>query len=62
MTMGPRWSPMPNVIIRPNLRLDWYSGPNGNVTGANGVTYLKPYDNGTRSNQGVLMTDIILVF
>lgn len=62
MTFGPRWSPFPNVIIRPNARFDWYAGPNGNVTGANGVTYLKPYDAGTRSNQGLLMTDLILVF
>ena len=62
MTMGPRWSPFPNVVIRPNARFDWYSGPNGNVTGANGVTYLKPYDAGTRSNQGLLMTDVIVVF
>lgn len=62
MTFGPRWSPFPNVIIRPNARFDWYAGPNGNVTGTNGVSYQRPYDNGTRNNQGILMTDLILVF
>jgi hypothetical protein len=62
MTMGPRWSPFPNVVIRPNARFDWYSGPAGNATGANGVSYKDPYDAGRRNNQGILMTDVILVF
>jgi hypothetical protein len=56
MTFGPRWTPMPNLVIRPNARFDWYAGPNG--TGL----YAHPYDAGRRTNQGLLMTDLILVF
>ena len=28
-TMGPRWNPRPNIMVRPNVRIDWYSGANG---------------------------------
>ena len=34
----------------------------GNAVGANGVSYKDPYDAGRRNNQGILMTDLILVF
>jgi hypothetical protein len=61
ITFGPRWNPYKNLVIRPNARFDWYNGANGTVS--NGTTqYLHPYDSGTRNQQGILMTDMIIVF
>jgi hypothetical protein len=53
-TVGPKWTPHANVTIRPNARWDWYNGalPNG----------IRPYDNGTSSNQFIFATDMILTF
>jgi hypothetical protein len=54
-TMGPRWTPHPTLVVRPNLRFDWY-------TGKSDINGLRPYDNGTKSHQGILATDAIIVF
>ncbi|HVX09622.1 MAG TPA: outer membrane beta-barrel protein [Pirellulales bacterium] len=54
-TMGPRWTPLPNLTIRPNFRCDWYHG----TVNSQG---LKPYDGGTRNNQQALYTDVIISF
>jgi putative OmpL-like beta-barrel porin-2 len=61
ITLGPRWTPNPNLVIRPNLRFDWYDGPRGAVTGTNPGGAL-PYDNGSKRQQGILGTDVIVVF
>lgn len=55
ITFGPRWTPLPNLVIRPNLRCDWYQGP-GNSAG------LKPYDAGLKSFQQIVATDAIITF
>lgn len=55
MTFGPRWTPKPNLVVRPNLRWDWYSGK----TNQEG---LYPYDSGTRPWQIILATDAIVTF
>lgn len=54
-TLGPRWTPHPNLVVRPNLRFDWYSGK----TDING---LHPYDDGTKNYQQILATDVIVTF
>ncbi|HEX4129402.1 MAG TPA: outer membrane beta-barrel protein [Pirellulales bacterium] len=54
-TMGPRWTPNPNLVIRPNMRWDWYDGP------ANGLG-LAPYGNGNHYQQGILGTDVVVVY
>ncbi len=55
ITCGPRWTPNPNLVIRPNMRWDWYNGDRN----ANGFT---PYGDGQQFQQGILGTDVILVF
>ena len=44
-----------NVMVRPNVRWDWYDGA---VNQANTL----PYDNGTRREQFLLATDFILSY
>jgi hypothetical protein len=62
-TMGPRFNPVPNLVIRPNFRFDWYSGPNGTHVDPNtGANYRLPFDAGRRREQGLFVTDIVLVF
>jgi hypothetical protein len=55
MTMGPRWTPLPNLTVRPNLRWDWYHG-------AKDVNGLRPYDNGKLNHQIALYTDVLINF
>jgi hypothetical protein len=54
-TIGPRWTPLPNLTIRPNLRADWYHGRK-NSQG------LDPYNNGTLNHQVAVYTDVIVNF
>lgn len=60
-TFGPRWYPTanPNFFIRPNVRIDWYSGNFDSNVNPNQV---KPYDSGTKNYQGLLVTDVCWVF
>lgn len=55
VTFGPRWTPLPNLVIRPNFRADWYQGPH-NAAG------LKPFDGGKKNFQQILGTDAIVTF
>jgi hypothetical protein len=55
ITFGPRWTPLPNLVIRPNFRADFYQGPH-NAAG------LKPFDGGTKNFQQILGTDAIVTF
>ena len=54
-TVGPRWTPLPNLVVRPNLRADWYHGPL-NSEG------LHPFNGGKLNHQVAVYTDIILTF
>jgi len=56
-TFGPRWTPNPNLVIRPNMRWDWYVG---NPSTIDGVTM--PYVDGTRTQQGILGIDAVVLF
>ncbi|MGH7135209.1 MAG: outer membrane beta-barrel protein, partial [Pirellulales bacterium] len=53
--VGPRWTPLPNLTIRPDLRWDFYHG----VLNSEG---LRPYDNGAHNYQIALYTDVIVNF
>jgi Putative beta-barrel porin-2, OmpL-like. bbp2 len=55
ITLGPQWRPggNANLMIRPNMRWDWYQGKH-NATGQ------LPYDNGTDHNQWIWGTDVVL--
>jgi hypothetical protein len=55
VTLGPRWTPLPNLVVRPNLRWDWYHG----ATDVNG---LKPYDGGKLNHQVAFYTDFVIPF
>jgi len=50
LTVGPNYLPCPNLLIRPELRWDFYDG------------YALPYRDGTRAQQLLLGFDMILMF
>ncbi|WP_460182444.1 porin [Thermopirellula anaerolimosa] len=54
ITVGLNWSPRPNILVRPELRWDWYE-PRGNVA-------TLPYDSGDRDDQFLFGCDFILTF
>lgn len=54
-TFGLNWRPMPNMVVRPELRWDW-----SNVTPPFGLT--GAYDDFSDKNQFTLGTDVILSF
>lgn len=56
LTFGPRWTPNTYVVVRPNVRFDWFSGSVNNAGG------LKPFDNGNKNSQVLLGIDVILNF
>ncbi len=57
LTLGLNWRPHQNIIVRPECRWDWYSGP------ANGRSRF-PFDSfsNTRINQFTFGTDLIVTF
>ncbi len=55
MTAGLNWHPHPNVVVRPELRWDWYSG----LAGPNGML---PFDDGTKDDQLLMAVDMIITF
>ncbi len=56
ITLGANYKPNANVVFRPEVRWDWYSGLNG-TGGA-----LSPYDAGTDRSQTTLAFDVIWLF
>lgn len=54
ITAGLNWTPHPNVVVRPELRWDWYdaSAPTANL----------PYDAGDRDDQFLFGCDLIVTF
>jgi hypothetical protein len=55
LTAGVNWKPRERLIVRPELRWDWYSG------NPDGLGRL-PYNTGERSQQFTFATDIIIKF
>jgi hypothetical protein len=49
-TVGPNYSPSPNLIVRPELRYDTYDGA------------ARPYDDGRKTQQLMLGIDMIMKF
>lgn len=60
-TVGPRWYPTanPNFFVRPNLRYDFYTG---GVDNAQNPGNVMPFDSGTKSQQGLFVTDVCWIF
>jgi len=56
VTVGPKWNPTPNMIVRPNLRYDWFQGDALNAGG------LRPYDDGKKNDQLIFGTDVVFTF
>ena len=49
-TAGLKWTPCPNLTVRPEIRWDWYDGVG------------MPFDDGTKDDQFTAGVDAILVF
>ncbi len=56
ITVGPKWTPTKNFMVRPNLRFDWFDGEIDNAGG------LKPFDDGLKNAQTILGTDFVVTF
>jgi len=54
-SVGLRWTPRKNIIVRPELRWDWYEGE----TNAGGFL---PFNDGNNKNQFLFGTDLIVTF
>ena len=54
ITVGPKWTPINNVMIRPNLRFDWSDTRN--------AAGLRPFDDGNKSHQTILGTDLVISY
>jgi len=54
VSYGLKWMARQNIMVRPELRWDWYSG----APGVNGL----PYDDGESDNQFTFATDVIVLF
>lgn len=55
LTAGLNWRPGDNVVVRPEVRWDWFDGPDG------GLTH-RPYDAGDRNRQFMFGCDLIVLF
>ena len=56
ITLGANYKPNANVVFRPEVRWDWYSGLDGTGGAA------RPYDGGVDSSQTTLAFDVIVLF
>ena len=54
-TTGPRINLMDNLILRPNVRFDWY-------TGLDRGAGTRPYVDGNKNQQAILATDLLWLF
>jgi len=54
VTMGLNWRPNANIVVRPEVRWDWYNG-----TPAGGQL---PFDDGNKDTQFLFATDVIVAF
>lgn len=56
LSLGLNWRPHANIVVRPEVRWDWYNGADNRLTG------LRPFDGGTRDRQCLLACDLIVTF
>lgn len=59
ITMGPKWTPTKNFMVRPNLRFDWFDGTIDKYTNPG---KLKPFDDGLKNAQTLFVTDFVVTF
>jgi hypothetical protein len=57
LSLGLNWKPKPNVILRPEVRWDWYDGPPNDLG-----PYPLPFNTGTSSHQFTVASDLIVMF
>ena len=57
LTVGLNWKPRANMILRPELRWDWYGGP----PNPNGP-YPYPFDDGTSMTQFTAACDFVVTY
>lgn len=60
VTAGATWRPCPNLMVRPELRYDWYSGAVGGYGVAN--TPGMPFNDGHSASLITVATDVVLLF
>jgi len=53
LTLGLNWTPRENIILRPELRWDWFDAPAGTP---------QPFDAGTSDDQFTFGIDLIVTF
>jgi hypothetical protein len=63
LTCGLNWRPHPNWLLRPEVRWDWYDGPDGQL-GAPGTQPVmgQPFDAGDSDDQFTFAMDAVLTF
>lgn len=54
MTAGVNWKPNQNIIVRPEVRYDWYDGLN--------LTGIEPFSDGNRTDQFLAGLDVIVLW
>jgi hypothetical protein len=59
VTVGPKWTPTKNIIVRPNLRFDWFDGGIDKFVNPG---KLAPYGDGLKNAQTIFATDFVFLF
>lgn len=64
LMVGPQYSPRTNLVFRPGVAVDWFSGTiDANKQAFNGnAATLRPYNDGTSNVQGVAFIDMFFRF
>ena len=57
LTIGANWRPLPTLVVRPEVRWDWYNGEDGLRP-----TDLRPFDAGGADSQCTVACDAIIMF
>jgi hypothetical protein len=61
LTAGLTWRPHPNLIVRPELRWDWYDGLPGRIGAPPGQVAF-PFNDGASDDQFTFAADVILTY
>jgi|GEM_PF-4319895 len=59
VSLGLKWAPLPCLLVRPELRYDWYEGAGGLVGGA---PVAGPFNAGQNKDQFLFAMDTVLLF